>query len=330
MRQAFIIIALVVMACILGASKTDAPAPLATLSAYGFFEGKLSELKPAMHLIPYEVIAPLFSDYAEKQRLIALPPDGKMQIKGTEILFPEHTTIIKTFFYTRPDSQSEVKETRLLIKTTASWKALTYVWRADQTDADLEIAGTTIPSIYTDQHGQKTHFDYTVPNVNQCKGCHSYDGKFTLLGLIPSQVNHHLADWREKGWLIGELKPMPQAMHDYSQTSTASLDAKARSYLHANCGHCHHAHGPASTSGLFLDIAETDLNRLGLNKPPVASGRGSGKRKYGIVAGHPEQSILSYRMESKDPGIRMPELGRELIDKEGVALINQWIKSLQK
>jgi len=60
----------------------------------------------------------------------------------------------------------------------------------------------------------------------------------------------------------------------------------------------------------------------------VAAGRGSGDRKYGIVPGKPNESILVYRMESDDPGIRMPELGRQLEHIEGVDLIKAWIKAM--
>ena len=30
-----------------------------------------------------------------------------------------------------------------------------------------------------------------------------------------------------------------------------------------------------------------------------------------------DESILTYRMESTDPGIMMPELGRKMVHKEG-------------
>lgn len=63
-------------------------------------------------------------------------------------------------------------------------------------------------------------------------------------------------------------------------------------------------------------------------KPPVAAGRGSGGFAYDIVPGDPDQSILLYRLNSTDPGIMMPELGRWTIYQEGVALIRAYIESL--
>jgi hypothetical protein len=63
-------------------------------------------------------------------------------------------------------------------------------------------------------------------------------------------------------------------------------------------------------------------------KPPIAAGRGSGGMNYSIVPGHPEKSILLHRISSLDPGVMMPEIGRKLNHKEGIALIREWIMNL--
>jgi hypothetical protein len=108
--------------------------------------------------------------------------------------------------------------------------------------------------------------------------------------------------------------------------STGDLNARARAYLDVNCGHCHSRQGPANTSGLFLDIQEKNSSHLGVNKTPVAAGRGAGDLKFDIVPGQPQNSILIYRMKTNDPAIAMPEIGREQVHKEGVALIEEWIR----
>ena len=97
-----------------------------------------------------------------------------------------------------------------------------------------------------------------------------------------------------------------------------------------DCAHCHQKGGPAESSGLFLDLEEKNIRALGVNKPPVAAGRGSGKRKYNIVPGFPEKSIIEYRINSTDPGIMMPELSRKLVHKEGLELIRSWIRNMPK
>jgi hypothetical protein len=84
----------------------------------------------------------------------------------------------------------------------------------------------------------------------------------------------------------------------------------------------------ASNTGLFLDLEETRPNRLGLGKRPVAAGKGSGDLEVDIAPGHPDASILAYRMASTDPGVMMPELGRSLVHDEGLALVRAYIASL--
>jgi hypothetical protein len=74
---------------------------------------------------------------------------------------------------------------------------------------------------------------------------------------------------------------------------------------------------------------ESSSTALGVNKPPVAAGRGSGGLLFSIVPGKPEASILYYRMESTDPGAMMPELGRKLMHKEGLELIRDWIIAME-
>ena len=43
-----------------------------------------------------------------------------------------------------------------------------------------------------------------------------------------------------------------------------------------------------------------------------------------------DASILVYRMESTDPGIAMPELGRATVHAEGVQLVRDWIDRMPK
>jgi hypothetical protein len=50
---------------------------------------------------------------------------------------------------------------------------------------------------------------------------------------------------------------------------------------------------------------------------------------FDVVRGHPEMSILAHRMESDEPKIMMPEIGRTVIHREGVALIREWLASLE-
>jgi hypothetical protein len=137
---------------------------------------------------------------------------------------------------------------------------------------------------------------------------------------------NQLAHWEERGLLKGG--PAPAAAPRWSLESGASPADRARAYLDVQCAHCHSPRGPAASSGLYLGYEEAAPQRLGVCKTPVAAGRGSGGLLYDIVPGRPEESILFYRMISREPDVMMPELGRSLRDDAGLELIRGFIASL--
>ena len=112
--------------------------------------------------------------------------------------------------------------------------------------------------------------------------------------------------------------------------SDTELMAAAKGYLDINCAHCHRPEGNASNTGLKLEYWRSYDEDAGFShgtcKSPVAYGGGT--LGFDVVPGNPEESILHFRMETNDPGDRMPEIGRSLSHDEGVALINEWIKRL--
>lgn len=319
--------------------------PLMHLSEYGFFEGNIADQKPVTGVMPYDLNTPLFTDYAEKLRFVRMPDDATVPYNEKEVLdFPVGTHIVKTFFYyddaRKPEKGRRLMETRVLEHQEEGWQALAYVWNEDQSDAYLEVAGEDIEMSFVHTDGKKKKVTYTVPNVNQCKGCHSFNGAMRPIGPSARQLNgefayvdgavHQLDHWQQAGLLTGLPADHAEIPRIAKWDNPAeSLNDRARAWLDINCAHCHRAEGPASTSGFFLDIHQTDPTVLGVNKAPVAAGRGSGGLKYDIEPGKPGKSILYYRIDSKDPGVMMPELGRSLIHEEGVALIKEWIKGME-
>ena len=103
---------------------------------------------------------------------------------------------------------------------------------------------------------------------------------------------------------------------------------RARAYLDINCGHCHNATGAADTTSLSLDAQTAADRHLGVCKPPVAAGRGTGDHLFDIVPGHPDDSILPFRMAASEPGVMMPEQGRNTTHREGLDLIRAWIAAM--
>lgn len=234
-------------------------------------------------------------------------------------------------------SKVRLIETRLLVRREHGWEAIPYVWNAAQTDAELARTGDVIPLELVDDKNEHEAFTYVVPNENQCAGCHVTNVKAKQIEPLGPRARHinrdyayidgkenQLAHWTKLGYLSGlptANVPRDADWHD----ANAPLDARARAYLDVNCSMCHSPSGPANTTALDLRSAATDLRRLGLCKPPVAAGRGTGDRLFDIVPGKPDDSILLYRITSNEPGVMMPEMGRNTTHKEGVELIREWI-----
>jgi len=314
----------------------------AKLSEYGFFNGALNELQPTDGVVLYELNSPLFTDYAFKKRFIKFPEGTKATFSHDDVLdFPEGTVLIKNFYYPadfrKPEEAIRILETRLLILEEGNWKALPYIWNDEQTEAYLEVGGKNIDVKWTHYDGKVRTVNYSVPNMNQCKGCHLRGDQVMPIGPTARQLNgtikghdeNQLVQLAHNGWLNG-LPPIETIARlvNYDNASEA-LDSRARAWLEVNCAHCHRPDGPAKTSGLHLLADTKNPYELGIGKAPVAAGRGSGGLNYDIVPGKPDASILYYRIKSNDPGVMMPELGKKLIHEEGVAIIREWIESLK-
>ena len=72
-----------------------------------------------------------------------------------------------------------------------------------------------------------------------------------------------------------------------------------------------------------------DPHAIGIGKRPVAAGRGAGGHDFDIVPGQPDNSILTYRMGSLEPGVAMPELGKSTIDREGLRIVRRWVGQMK-
>lgn len=302
------------------------PANPARLSEFGFFSG--GPAKPSERLIPYELHTALFTDYAIKERFIYLPSGGKVTADANgKLIFPVGTALIKSFGYTGANGL-DVIETRLLLHRAQGWVALPYVWRPDGSDADLRVGGTRVPVTFAHEGATQT-ISYSVPNKNQCKQCHSAGKDIMPIG--PVWQNMKFSDTKDAAKLALSMSADVKRLGtfpNWEDPKTGNLDSRARVYLKVNCGHCHAPAGSASNSGLFLDGSATSAASYGIGKRPVAAGRASVGLDFIIAPGKADESILIARMESTDPGIAMPEVGRSTVHKEGVTLLRDWIDAM--
>ena len=306
----------------------------AKLSEFHLLSGRYGEV-PNAGVTPYRLNTPLFSDYAEKFRFYYVPPGRKIGWRDDGALdFPLGSVLIKSFGYP-PDMRAPARdlrilETRLLVRRPSGWVALPYVWNADGSDAELKRAGLRIDVRWIHLDGKPRAISYAVPNVNQCKGCHD-DGAGGI-GLIgPKARNLNRDGQLEAAYRAGNLDRLPAnppRLPVWDDPATGSVATRARAYLDVNCAHCHNRNGPANTSGLWLNWEQLPGPNLGIHKRPTAAGRGSGDGEFAIDPGHPERSIMLFRMQNLDPGIAMPELGRASVHEEAVALLSQWIATM--
>ena len=277
--------------------------------------------------------------------------------------FPEGTVIAKTFAYRAADLKAIptalgvrvdagdlfpgtsgdmiLIETRILVRQPQGWLAIPYIWKPELDDAVLSLTGGRQDLVLAHDDGPLA-INYQVPNANLCRSCHvlvdGYTKRITPIGPSARQLNrsaprlaleNQLQTWANRGMLTGlpDIETVPK-LAEASDPSSGTLAERARAYLDSNCAHCHRSHGLASSSGLLLSSKTTDPRQLGVCKSPVAAGNGGANAGFDIEPGHPESSLLYQRLRSTDPSTRMPEVGRSVVDTQGLALIGDWIASM--
>lgn len=332
--------------------------PARRISRYYLFKDPKRQV-PNDRVIPYDLNTPHFADYANLHRFIWLPEGKRIVYRRHELEFPVGAVIILTVGYLndirQPARGEQIIETRLLLRKEEGWIGLQYIWNKETTEAYLSLLGGEIEVSWVHYDGQKRQHLYLMPNRNQCNQCHQINGTITPLGPIQAQylnknfdysegtyndavglapanrwVENQLLHWSRIGYLDGmeeDLEQIPQ-VPVWNDPDTGTVKERARAYLDMNCANCHRPGGLAHTSGLDLTYKQQTPVRYGVFKAPVAAGRGAGNARFAIQPGRPEGSLLLHRLESIDPGVRMPIVGRSLEHREGVALISEWISQM--
>jgi uncharacterized repeat protein (TIGR03806 family) len=335
---------------------STAAMPPATLSSFRFFYWEDGRFQYNERVVPYELNTPLFSDYSLKDRAIYVPEGSKIVYAPTAAFeLPVGSAIIKSFSFApdlrQPDVDRKIIETRVMIHYATGWRTYPYLWRADRSDADYFARGETITTTFIDPEGDTRTANYLVPQRNQCLSCHQLidpiDGTYvTPIGI---KARHLHRDHEYDGVTVNQLQHladlgMLDGLPSLDQITAATdlrtisstigltfpiLEKAARDYLDTNCAHCHNPAGVQGiTSRLYLNFDNTDLFNLGYCKEPGSAGSGAGGRRYDIVPGHPDDSILNFRLESERVGEMMPLIGRSVADNLGTRLVRGWVGAL--
>ncbi len=286
-----------------------------------------------------------------------LPPydDGKW-------VFPVGTVMVKSFMF--PDSSKpsgyKLVETRLFMRmdhvdpaSNSDWVGYGYQWDDAQTDAMVtggpdaasDNRSSAMFHVEADAGAMQT-ITWNYPNRLDCMTCHTAitpSGGHTL-GPETIQMNRMVNGANQIDTLasMGFFDVPPPQPYDAALVAPypgqagspppgATLDQRARSYLHANCSFCHRPDGNWNAMDWRFDVP---LQSTGACN--VAAGKGdlgvSGALL--LTPGDPMKSIILLRMMAPagtsatgDTG-RMPEIGTWVVDTQATTLISQWIDSI--
>ncbi|MBL8849364.1 MAG: hypothetical protein JNG89_06755, partial [Planctomycetaceae bacterium] len=106
---------------------------------------------------------------------------------------------------------------------------------------------------------------------------------------------------------------------------TASLDVRARSYLHANCSYCHVPAG-GGNSAVDFEITALPEKSLLVDASPVHTNFGIDGARV-VSPGSPARSIVLHRIGLRGRG-QMPPLATSVVDEQAIAVIRNWIAQL--
>lgn len=249
------------------------------LSDHGLYAEPMASREPAEGVFVYELASELFTDYAYKQRLLSIP-EGTTITLGDDARprYPEGTVLAKTFYYPSDmrDAGAPVRiiETRLLVKTEGIWNAATYMWNAEQTDAELLLEGTTTEVSWVDEAGEAWTTEYGVPHEGECVTCHQLGGESAFIGPTAQNLNRtimrddseidQLSYLRAEG-ALGEGDWESAAAVPSYRDESLSIEDRARAYLDINCAHCHRPDAWDEASSRDFDFRyTTPLSETGL------------------------------------------------------------------
>ena len=317
------------------------------LSETGAFSD-LSTLTPASGVIPYDIIAPLWSDGAEKLRWVAIPNDGSHDTPAEQIAyneegewaFPQGTVFVKHFEIALDESnptETRRLETRFLVHGEEGlYYAFTYRWNEAETDATLIVGSVTEELNIRETNGNTRLQTWYYPGQSDCLACHTPASGY-VLGPKTRQLNSDIVypvtgrtgNQLESLNYIGAFTPaidvtnLPYVLTSKNlEDDTASLEERVRSYLDANCASCHRPGGGTRSQldlRLQVDLASTGL----INGDPIETLGIEGAKI--IAPGNPSKSILLERISQVGTGAAMPPLAKDKLDTTAVKLIREWI-----
>lgn len=292
------------------------------LSGTGIF-ADVKSMEPSPGVYEFLIRAPMWQDGAASRYWVAVPGRGGFE---TEILRRRESPLLR---YAKPVDTVLVKTLSLggrrvetqLLHFDGYWKGYSYRWNEKETDAELVSA--------EGEDAEVGGVPWRFPSRTECSRCHS--GNFTRpLAFYPGQIDRdgQLDRFRALGLIDGKFIEAAgfQKLAD-PRDEAAPLALRARSWLHANCSHCHRVSGGGSVP-IQMNIACSDEELSMFGTLPTKGGFGLDDAKI-IAPGDPCNSVLYYRAATAGIG-HMPMIGARTKDLPGLRLLHDWIESLDE
>jgi len=290
-----------------------------TLSEMNLFVGDLSDLNITPYGFEYKLSTPLFTDYAHKQRIIALPEGTSMEFDGDGLpIFPDNTVIAKTFFYNFDERDltlgRQIIETRLLILINGVWETGDYKWNDAQTDAVLDLEGSNLPVTWIDAAGASNSITYKIPSNTDCFTCHSNNEVMRPIGPKLRTLNFNINGVNQLEQFIANQQltgitssSSVRNLPNWEDTSMP-LEMRARAYMDINCAHCHISGGTCDDQSTLNFAFETPIEDTNITS---------------------QTFLIDYRITADVDGLRMPFIGTSILHTEGVQLIQDYLSTLE-
>jgi len=289
---------------------------------------------------PYAILAPMWADGAEGVRMAAFT-QGKIEAKvwtnkktgktESKVTWPAGTVLAKTLAMqldqAKPDSSIKV-ETQVLHYDGEAWNAYSYRWNEAQTDAEivgphgderkLDLVGDQYP-------GGKHRYNYRFHSRAECLRCHNAWSGFAL-SFQPQQLMDE-AGWLASGVVDENFFKCSEARLVNPYAEQEPLEARARSWLHTNCAHCHRQNGGGSVP-LMVNAEMALMEMRAVEEKPT---RGDfGVQRASVIAPRvPYESVLLHRLATSGAG-HMPVIGAHEVDSEGLVMLAEWIDHIER
>jgi hypothetical protein len=290
-----------------------------SLSATGCFP----EGEPAADLVPYTVRSPLWSDGSLKRRWMVVPPGERLGFSPAGAwAFPAGSLLVKQFLA----ASDRPIETRFMAWDGEAWTFATY--RHEGEDAAL-LPGSAWADVTLSDGAQVAWY---FPDAEGCATCHLGGA----LGPVAAQldtlydygdgVRSQLDELARVGLLDAEDPAADEPLPVPSDPS-GGLEDRARSWLHANCAHCHRPDGwtpPEMTMDLRYTTAAAEAQTCGV---PVQFDQAPEAGRWRVAPGVPDDSAVWGRIALEGPA-RMPPVGTARLDPVAEATVRAWIAGL--